>query len=76
MAEVYGIDCLAAGQSLDHEQMAEHLKVLPESFYRIQSEILSNEDRKRGTIRDQLEEEYSYNQVRFVLPCLIQELEV
>lgn len=66
---------MAAGQSLDHEKMAEHLKISTESFLRIKSEILSNEDRKLRTIRDNLEE-CSYNQIRFVLACLIQELEM
>lgn len=37
--------------------------------------ILSNEDNKLRTIRDALNEEFSYNQIRFVLACLIQELE-
>ena len=55
--------------------MAEHLKISTESFLRIKSEILSNEDRKLRTIRDNLEE-CSYNQIRFVLACLIQELEM
>ena len=76
-AEVYGIDCLAAGQSLDHEKMAEYLKISSESFRRIQREILCNEDQKLCTIRDNLNEaEYSYNQIRFVLACLIQKLEM
>ena len=75
-AEVYGIDCLAAGGSVDHEMIANYLKVTPDAFHRIKSAIQSNEDLKLRTIRDGFDLEFSYNQIRFVLACLIQEIEL
>lgn len=75
-AEVYAIDCLAAGGKLDHKHIACDLGISTDAFYRIKVTIQSNEDNKLRTIRDALHEEYSYNQIRFVLACLIQELEL
>ncbi|KAJ7369636.1 hypothetical protein OS493_037425 [Desmophyllum pertusum] len=74
-AEVYGIDCLAAGKELDHKRKARYLGITSEDFQVMTVNILSNEDNKLRTIRDALNEEFSYNQIRFVLACLIQELE-
>lgn len=70
-AEVYGIDCLAAGGDLDHRSMAEFLSVNKGSFDVIKSEIVANQDKKLRTVRDNLDEAYSYNQIRFVLACMI-----
>ena len=75
-AEVYAIDCLAAGRKLDHEILASYLGISTDSFQRIKMAILSNEDNKLRTIRDAFTEEFSYNQIRFVLACLIRELEL
>ena len=75
-AEVYGIDGLAAGQQIDHETLARLLEVSMDCFKRIRNEIVVCEDRKLHTIRDNLSQEFSYNQIRFVLACLIQELEL
>ena len=75
-AEVYGIDGLAAGQQIDHETLARLLDVSMDCFKRIRNEIVVCEDRKLRTIRDNLSQEFSYNQIRFVLACLIQELEL
>ena len=75
-AEVYGIDCLAAGAELDHETIATFLDVTEESFSVIKREILSNEERKLRTIRDNLGEVITYNQIRFVIACLIHNLEI
>ena len=75
-AEVYGIDCLAAGAELDHETIATFLDVTEESFSVIKREILSNEERKLRTIRDNLGEVITYNQTRFVIACLIHSLEM
>ena len=75
-AEVYGIDCLAAGGELDYEMMASYLKVTKTSFEIIKGEILSSEDKKLRTVRDNLGEVYTYNQLRFVLACLIHELDM
>ena len=70
-AEVYGIDGLAAGQQIDHETLARMLDVSMDCFKRIRNEIAVCEDRKLRTIRDNLSQEFSYNQIRFVLACLI-----
>ena len=75
-AEVYGIDGLAAGQQIDHEKLARLLDVSMDCFKRIRSKIVVCEDRKLRTICDNLSQEFSYNQIRFVLACLIQELEL
>lgn len=75
-AEVYGIDGLAAGQQIDRETLARLLNVSMDCFKRIRNEIVVCEDRKLRTIRDNLSQEFSYNQIRFVLACLIQELEL
>jgi len=75
-AEVYGIDCLAAGAELDHEYVAKCLKVSKESFGVIKGEIMANEDKKLRTVWDNLGQLYSYNQIRFVLACLIHDYEL
>lgn len=75
-AEVYAIDCLAAGRKIDHGQLASFLALTPDAFQRIKVTILSNEDNRLRTVRDSLSEEFSYNQIRFALACLIHELEL
>lgn len=75
-AEVYGIDGLAAGQQIDHEKLARLLDVSMDCFKRIRNEIFVCEGRKLRTIRDNLSQEFSYNQICFVLACLIHELEL
>lgn len=75
-AEVYAIDCLAAGRKLDHERIARYLGVSSDVFQIIKVTIQSNDDDKLRTIRDSLQEEFSYNKICFVLACLIQELEL
>ena len=75
-AEVYVTDCLAAGRKLDYKLLASYLGISTDSFQPIKIAILSNEDNKLRTIRDALTEEFSYNQVCFVLACLICELEL
>lgn len=70
-AEVYGIDCLAAGSDVNHESVAEYLNVNKRSFEIIKTEIMANEDKKLRTVWDNLGQAYSYNQIRFVLACLI-----
>ena len=74
--EVYEIDGLAAGQQIDHQTLARLLDVSMECFKRIRNKILVCEDRKLRTILDNLSQELSYNQIRFVLACLVQELEL
>jgi len=75
-AEVYGIDCLAAGGELDHKMMAGYLNVTNTSFDIMKGEILSSEDKKLRTVRDNLGEVHTYNQLHFVLACLIRELDI
>lgn len=75
-AEVYAIDCLAAGQDVDHQTIAKYLDISEESFERIKSEIMSSNDKKLRTVRDNLKAAFSYNQIRFVLACQIHGLEL
>ena len=74
--EVYGIDCLAAGQDVDHQTFAKYLDISEESFERIKNEIMSSNDKKLRTVRGNLGEGFSYNQIRFVLACQIHDLEL
>ena len=73
-AEVYGIDAFAAGAPMDHVRLAEVLQVTEENFERIKSCIEKGEDPKLRAIRDELHELFSYNQIRFVLACMIRDL--
>ena len=50
-AEVYAIDCLAAGQDMDHQTIAKYLDISEESFEQIKSEIMSSNDKKLRTVR-------------------------
>ena len=65
----YAIDCLAAGQDLDHQTIAKYLDICEDSFEPIKGEIISNNDKKLGFLRDNLRETFSYKQIRFVLAC-------
>lgn len=75
-AEVYGIDCLAAGANLDHASVAKCLKISQESFDVIKSETMANKDNKLHTVWDILGQLFSYSQIRFVLARLIQDYEL
>ena len=75
-AEVYTIDALAAGAPLDHGRMANLLGVTRDIFERVMTVITANTDSKLRTIRDELGESFSYNQNRFVLACMIRDLEL
>ena len=75
-AEVYGIDCLAVGQDVDHQTVAKYLDISKESFEWIKNEIMSSNDKKLRTVRDNLGEGFIYNQIRFVLACQICDLEL
>lgn len=72
-AEVYAIDCLAAGRDVDHQKVAEYMQISGESFQIIKNEILQS-DKKLRTVRDNLNEAFNSNQIRFVLACMIQDL--
>ena len=73
-AEVYAIDCLAAGRDVDHQKIAGHVEISEESFQIIKNEIMQTDDNKLRTVRDNLNEAFNYNQIRFVLACMIQNL--
>lgn len=73
-AAVYTIDALAAGAPLDHERMANLLGVTGEMFETIKKTISSNTDSKLRSIRDELDESFTYNQIRFVLACMIRDI--
>ena len=75
-AEVYTIDALAAGAPLDHGRMANLLGVTRDIFERVMTVITANTDSQLRTIRDELGESFSYNQIRFVLACMIRDLEL
>ena len=75
-AAVYTIDALAAGAPLDHKRMATLLEITGETFETIKAVISSNPDSKLRTIRDELHESFSYNQIRFVLACMIRGLDL
>lgn len=75
-AQVYTLDALAAGAPLNHERMANLLGVTEAIFSTISAAISSNEDSKLRSIRDSLNESYSYNQIRFVLACMIKGLDL
>ena len=72
-AEVYAIDCLAAGRDVDHQKVAEHMQINGESFQIIKNEILQR-DNKLHTVQDNLNDAFNYNQIRFVLAYMIQDL--
>lgn len=73
-AAVYTIDALAAGAPLDHERMANLLGVTGEMFETIKKTISSNTDSKLRSIRDELDESFTYNQIRFLLACMIRDI--
>lgn len=72
-AQVYGIDAFAAGAPIDHAQLATSLQVTKPNFTVIQCCIEQNKDLKLRTIKDELKV-FSYNQIRFVLACMIRDL--
>ena len=71
--EVYGIDAFATGVPIDHVQLAKVLQVTEETFERIKSCIERYQDPKLRATRDELKV-FSYNQIRFVLACMIRDL--
>lgn len=64
--EVYGIDSFAANAPLDETLLARYLKLDRESFLFI----------KARSVKDELKDKFSYNQIRFVLACLIRDVEL
>ena len=71
--EVYLIDSLLAGKDLDHERLGEYLHITNEHFLVLRDELLV---KPRLSMVKQSYPSFSYNQIRFVLACLIRDLEV
>lgn len=72
-AEVYLIDSLVAGKDLDHERLGEYLLITNEHFLLLRDELLV---KPRLSMVKQSYPSFTYNQIRFVLACLIRDLEV
>ena len=72
-AEVYLIDSLVAGKDLDHELLGEYLHITNEHFLLLRNELLV---KPRLSMVKQSYPSFTYNQIRFVLACLIRDLEV
>lgn len=75
-AEVYGIDSFAANAPLDEVMLARYLKLNRSSFLIIKDAIQKNTDWKLRTIKGSLNGEFTYNQLRFVIACLIRDVEL
>ena len=72
-AEVYLIDSLVAGKDLDHERLGKYLHITKEHFLLLRDELLV---KPRLSIVKQSYPSFTYNQIRFVLACLIRDMEV
>ena len=70
-ADVYAIDCLGAGMKLDYEVLATQLGVTPELFACIKSKVAYVSHLQE--IKDIIDES-TYNQIRFVIACMIHDL--
>ena len=76
MAEVYGIDSFAASAPLDETMLARFLDVSRRSFLVIKDAITRNSDGKLRSVRDELKEQLSYSQIKFIIGCLLRDLEL
>lgn len=72
-AEVYLIDSLVAGKDLDHERLGEYLHITNEHFLLLWNGLLV---KPRLSMVKQSYPSFTYNQIRFVLDCLIRDMEV
>ena len=72
-AEVYTIDAFAAGKDIDMDRLAELLEITEESFSQLR-QLLSLKDRL-NEVKEALPD-VSYNQIRFVLACMIRDVEM
>lgn len=70
-AEVYTIDAFAAGKDIDTDRLAELLEITDESFSQLH-QLLSVKDRL-NEVKEAFPE-VSYNQIRFVLACMIRDV--
>jgi len=75
-AEVYAIDSFAANAPLDETIFARHLEVDSNKSQGIRAAIERNTDGKLRTIKDELKDLFTYNQIRFVIACLIRDIEI
>lgn len=67
------IDMFAAGKDINMDRLSELLEITEESFSQIQR-LLSLKDRL-NEVKEALPE-VSYNQIRFVLACMIRDVEM
>jgi len=72
-AEVYTIDTFTASKDIDMDRLSELLEITEESFSQIQR-LLSSKDHL-NEVKEALPE-VSYNQIRFVLACMIRDVEM
>lgn len=72
-AEVYTIDAFAAGKDIDPKRMAELLDVTEESFSALKEAL--NSKTRLSEVKEALPD-CSYNQIRFVLACMIRDVDV
>ena len=75
-AEVYAIDSFAAKAPLDENILASYLQVDRESFLIIRDAINKNKDGKLSSLKEELKDNFTHNQLRFVIACLIRDTEV
>lgn len=75
-AEVYAIDSFAANAPLDENMLARHLQVDGDAFEVIRTAINKNTDAKLRTVKNELKDAFSYNQIRFVIACLIRDIQI
>lgn len=61
---------------LDETIFARHLKVDSDKFQGIRAAIEKNTDGKLQTIKDELKDLFTYNQIRFVIACFIRDIEI
>ena len=70
------VDCFVANTPLDKTMLARHMEVNPESFQLIKEAIEGCKDGKLHTVKDHVDDVFSYNQIRLVLACRIRDLEI
>jgi len=75
-AEVYAIDSFAANAPLDEHIFARHLQISSDDFQEIRIAVNKNADGKLRSVKEYLQNTFSYNQIRFVIACLIRDIEL
>ena len=75
-AEIYAIDSFAANAPLDEKIFARYLEVSSDDFQDIGLAVAKNTDGKLRSVKDDLQNTFSYNQIRFVIACLIRDIEL